>query len=50
MMTKLKTSKQTLENSHIYGQLPNRLTPEVAKTLTAVILLILIFAVVMIYV
>lgn len=43
-MTKLKTAKQVREGNHIYGQLPNRLTPSEVKSLMIVLLSIAIFA------
>lgn len=44
----LKKSKQA-SSEHIYGQLPNRLTPSEAKTILVVLLLIAVFAAVMVF-
>ena len=49
IMTKLKSAKQVREGNHIYGQLPDGLTPSEVKSLMIVLLSIAVFAAVMVF-
>jgi len=48
-MTKLKSEKQVRDGNHIYGQLPDGLTPREVKSLMIVLLSIAVFAAVMVF-
>lgn len=48
-MTKLKSAKHIREGNHIYGQLPNRLTPSEVRSLMIVLLSIAVFAAMMVF-
>ena len=47
-MTKLKSAKEVRKGQHIYGQLPNRLTPSEVRSLMIVLLSIAVFAAAMV--
>ena len=48
-MIKLKSAKEVRKGQHIYGQLPNRLTPSEVKALMIVLLSIAVFATAMVF-
>lgn len=48
-MTKLKSAKEVRKGQHIYGQLPNRLTPSEVRSLMIVLLSIAVFATAMVF-